>query len=272
MFMSPKRRYFRNPGQGRDVPRAPPRAASLRRRRASSNGRIKVMTMDAREREMAQVYAHSLICWPSIIAGALVAVGLGMMFTLLGVAIGASAFDPTASLRGQAETITVAAGVWLLAATAVAMWVGAYVAARSAKFPDHRHGLFQGVTVWALAVVLIAAVGGFSLRTAAESADETTAALLAPQQAQGEPATPPTASATGSAADRAAGGAAPPPMTRSEAETLARATRDALAATAWWSIATLLFGLGGSLIGARMGAAHPTDWPRVRMTPTPAAP
>lgn len=229
------------------------------------------MTMDAKERELAQVYAHSLICWPSIIAGALVAVGLGVLFNLLGVAIGASAFDPTASLRGQAETITVAAGVWLLAATAVAMWIGAYVAARSAKFPDHRHGLFQGVTVWALAVLLLVAVGGFSLRAAADSADETTAALMAPQQAQGEPTTSPPASAT-SPATSGTSGSTPPPMTRSEAETLARATRDALAATAWWSIATLLFGLGGSLIGARMGAAHPTDWPRVRMTPTPAAP
>lgn len=229
------------------------------------------MTMDAREREMAQVYAHSLICWPSIIAGALVAVGLGVLFNLLGVAIGASAFDPTASLRGQAETITVAAGVWLLAATAVAMWIGAYVAARSAKFPDHRHGLFQGVTVWALAVLLLVAVGGFSLRAAADSADETTAALMAPQQAQGEPTTSPPASAT-SPATSGTSGSTPPPMTRSEAETLARATRDALAATAWWSIATLLFGLGGSLLGARMGAAHPTGWSRARMTPTPAAP
>jgi hypothetical protein len=233
------------------------------------------MTLEARERDLAQVYAHSLICWPSIIAGALVAVGLGMMFNLLGVAIGASAFDPTASLRGQAQTITVAAGVWVLAATAVAMWIGAYVAARSAKFPDHRHGLFQGVTVWALAVVLIIAIGGFSLRTAAESADETTAALMAPQQSQSEAGTPPPAAAPGSAAGSAAGGttgAAAPPMTRSEAESLARATRDALAATAWWSIVTLLFGLGGSLLGARMGAAHPADWQRARMTPSPTAP
>ncbi|MEW6598096.1 MAG: hypothetical protein AB1429_11455 [Pseudomonadota bacterium] len=226
------------------------------------------MTMDARERDLAQVYAHSLICWPSIIAGALVAVGLGVMFNLLGVAIGASAFDPTASLRGQAQTITLAAGIWLLVATAVAMCIGAYVAARSAKFPDHRHGLFQGVTVWALAVLLIVAIGGFSLRTAAESADETTAALMAPQQAQTEAGTPPSAAATPGA--NANTGAAPPPMTRSEAESLARATRDALAVTAWWSIATLLFGLGGSLLGARMGAAHPTDWPRVRMTPSPS--
>jgi hypothetical protein len=230
------------------------------------------MTMDARERDVAQVYAHSLICWPSIIAGALVAVGLGVMFNLLGVAIGASAFDPTASLRGQAQTITLAAGIWLLVATAVAMWIGAYVAARSAKFPDHRHGLFQGVTVWALAVLLIVAVGGFSLRTAAESADETTAALIAPQQSQSETGATPPAVAPGSAANATSGMTAPPSMTRSEAESLARATRDALAVTAWWSIATLLFGLGGSLLGARMGAAHPTDWPRVRMTPSPSAP
>lgn len=230
------------------------------------------MTLDARERDLAQVYAHSLICWPSIIAGALVAVGLGVMFNLLGVAIGASAFDPTASLRGQAQTITLAAGIWLLVATAVAMWIGAYVAARSAKFPDHRHGLFQGVTVWALAVLLIVAVGGFSLRTAAESADETTAALIAPQQSQSETGATPPAAAPGPAANATAGMTAPPSMTRSEAESLARATRDALAVTAWWSIATLLFGLGGSLLGARMGAAHPTDWPRVRMTPSPSAP
>lgn len=244
------------------------------------------MTMDARERDLAQVYAHSLICWPSIIAGALVAVGLGVLFNLLGVAIGASAFDPTASLRGQAQTITLAAGIWLLVATAVAMWIGAYVAARSAKFPDHRHGLFQGVTVWALAVLLIVAVGGFSLRTAAESADETTAALMAPQPAQGEPGAPPPATGPGSSTGGSAtggpstggpatggtAGAPPSQMTRSEAESLARATRDALAITAWWSIATLLLGLGGSLLGARMGAAHPTDWPRMRMTPSPSAP
>lgn len=223
------------------------------------------MAVDVRERELGQVYTHSLICWPSVLAGALIAVGLGMMFNVLGVAIGASAFDPTAPLRGQARSMTLAAGVWVLIATAVAMEIGAYVAARSAKFPDYRHGLFQGVTVWAVAVLMFSMVAGLSLNGAAE---DTTMAMMAPQAAA------PLDNSLGAAANSVAPSAAPEavsprPMTRSEAEAAARAARDTLAVTSWWTLATLVLGLVGALIGARLGAAHPADWPRTRVYASP---
>ena len=39
-------------------------------------------------------YSHSLIDWPSIIAGAVAAIAIGFVLIVLGLAIGAAAFNP----------------------------------------------------------------------------------------------------------------------------------------------------------------------------------
>lgn len=97
---------------------------------------------------------HTLISWPAVIAGAIVAVAVGAMLNLLGVALGASAFNPYDFDGGDASGFTAAAGMWMAFANAIALFVGGAVASRAAKYADHHRGALHGLAVWALAFLL----------------------------------------------------------------------------------------------------------------------
>ncbi|MEM5419430.1 hypothetical protein V2W23_14480, partial [Staphylococcus gallinarum] len=57
-----------------------------------------------------------------------------------------------------AAGLTLGGGLWVVFANAFALQLGAYVAARAAKFPDHHKGALIGLTVWGLAFLV--ALGG----------------------------------------------------------------------------------------------------------------
>ncbi|KQY90806.1 MULTISPECIES: hypothetical protein [unclassified Brevundimonas] len=97
---------------------------------------------------------HTLISWPAVIAGAIVAVAVGAMLNLLGVALGASAFNPYDFDGGDSSGFTAAAGMWMAFANAIALFVGGAVASRAAKYADHHKGALHGLAVWALAFLL----------------------------------------------------------------------------------------------------------------------
>lgn len=97
---------------------------------------------------------HTLISWPAVIAGAIVAVAVGAMLNLLGVALGASAFNPYDYDGGDVGEFTAAAGMWMAFANAIALFVGGAVASRAAKYADHHKGALHGLAVWALAFLL----------------------------------------------------------------------------------------------------------------------
>lgn len=97
---------------------------------------------------------HTLISWPAVIAGAIVAVAVGAMLNLLGVALGASAFNPYDFGGNDASGFTAAAGMWMAFANAIALFVGGAVASRAAKYADHHKGALHGLAVWALAFLL----------------------------------------------------------------------------------------------------------------------
>lgn len=97
---------------------------------------------------------HTLVSWPAVIAGAMVAVAVGAMLNLLGVALGASAYNPYDFDGGDASGFTAAAGMWMAFANAIALFIGGAVATRAAKYADHHRGALHGLAVWALAFLL----------------------------------------------------------------------------------------------------------------------
>ena len=103
---------------------------------------------------------HTLISWPAVIAGAVVAVAVGAMLNLLGVALGASAFNPYDFDGGDASGFTAAAGMWMAFANAIALFIGGAVATRAAKYADHHKGALHGLAVWALAFLLAITIAG----------------------------------------------------------------------------------------------------------------
>ena len=119
---------------------------------------------------------HVLVSWPAVIAGAVVAVAVGTMLNLLGVALGAGAFNPYDLDGGDAEGFAAAAGMWAVIANSIALFVGGAVASRAAKYADHHKGALHGVSVWALAFLLaiLIASGSAAVNTAEIAGGEAT--------------------------------------------------------------------------------------------------
>jgi len=113
----------------------------------------------------------TLISWPAILAGAAAAVAVGAMLNLLGVALGAGTFNPFDLVRDdEARTFTVAAGVWVAVANAMALFFGAVVASRAAKYADNHAGMLHGLLVWAVAFFAALLIAGWAGGSAADSA------------------------------------------------------------------------------------------------------
>ena len=119
---------------------------------------------------------HVLVSWPAVIAGAVVAVAVGAMLNLLGVALGAGAFNPYDLDGGDAESFAAAAGMWAVVANCMALFVGGAVASRAAKYADHHKGALHGLSVWAVAFLLaiLIASGSAAVNTAGIAGGEAT--------------------------------------------------------------------------------------------------
>jgi hypothetical protein len=193
------------------------------------------------------VYAHPLISWGAVIAGVVVAVALGALLNLLGLAIGATAANPWTMDSGDAKALTLGGGLWLAFSSAVALQVGAFIAARAAKYPDHHKGLFQGLAVWGVAFVLAFAGIGSSVGGLLHGGDVA-------------------ATAYATAADDASG--ADGKISDADAKAAAEQAADNTATLAWWGVATMVLGAVGAIAGGRLGARHPVWHRRVRVVST----
>ncbi|WP_439599229.1 hypothetical protein [Falsiroseomonas sp.] len=103
----------------------------------------------------------SRVSWGAILAGGLVAVTVGAMLNILGVAVGASTIDPmVAGETPAASTFGIAGAVWLLVANLLALACGGYVAARLSGTSDDTDGVLHGLSVWAIAFLVSALLLG----------------------------------------------------------------------------------------------------------------
>lgn len=195
------------------------------------------------------VYAHPLISWGAVIAGVAVAIALGALLNMLGLAIGATAANPWTMDSGDAKALTIGGGLWVAFSNAVALQVGAFIAARAAKYPDHHRGLFQGLAVWGVAFVLAFAGLGSSVGGLLQGGDTA-------------------ATAYATAADEVSG----PDDRVSDADAKAAAEQagDVTASLAWWGVATMVLGAIGAVAGGRLGARHPVWHRRARVVITPS--
>ena len=108
-------------------------------------------------------YSHPLFDWGAAIAGTVVAIAIGFALLVLGVAIGATAINPWQGASEQAPAWTIGGGLWVMFSNLVALQVGAFVAVRAARWPDHHSGMLQGLLVWALGFTVAAGVLGFGV-------------------------------------------------------------------------------------------------------------
>lgn len=188
---------------------------------------------------------HTLISWPAIIIGAIVAAAVGAMLNLLGIALGTASFNPYDFDAGDISEFTAAAGMWMAVANALALFVGAAIASRAAKYPDHHKGALHGLGVWALAFLL-------ALLIASASAAGGAAAV-----AGGEAADPAAESAimvdpvTGARSRVVAGDVAIQPLPNPP---VAEEAADTTAQLALWGFLTMLIGAVVAVLGGMYGA------------------
>ncbi len=196
-------------------------------------------------------YAYSLVSWGSVFAGAVVAVALGAMLNIAGVAVGVTAADAGAN---DGEGLTAGAGLWLALSTVLGMLAGGYVAARSAHNPDHHEGLLHGAAVWAVGFLLAFFLTGSMVSSAAFNG--------AQAAAQASEAAGPGVLDRITDAARTAGDAATPdsPREREAADTAG----DVAKAGAWWAFITMLTSLVAACIGGTFGARHDEKMHRPR--------
>lgn len=92
------------------------------------------------------------VSWGGIWGGVLVAIGLLLLLSVLGVAIGVSAVDPGDT---QAETVGTGIGVWGGLSLLVSLFIGGMVSTRIGAIFDRTTGFFEGALVWAVSVLLM---------------------------------------------------------------------------------------------------------------------
>lgn len=191
---------------------------------------------------------HTLISWPAILVGAIVAAAVGAMLNLLGVALGAASFNPYDLDANDATAFSAAAGMWMAVANGLALFVGAAVASRAAKYPDHHKGALHGLGVWATAFMIAlviasaSAAGGAAAVAGGEAADPTDPTIIV--------------SDTGARSRLIAGELAPAVQAPAPVREVADEAADATATLALWGFLTMLIGAVAAVFGGLYGTRN----------------
>lgn len=90
--------------------------------------------------------------WGPIVAGLLTAVVTLLILTVLGLAIGTSAFEPDTA---DGDTVGTAAAIWGAVSALIAFFVGGWVAAKSSAIDGDGAGALNGFLVGVAAIALI---------------------------------------------------------------------------------------------------------------------
>lgn len=177
--------------------------------------------------------------WGPILAGVFVALSVSALLGLLGLAIGATAWDPQAQ---QGEAFGWGFAIWGVIVLILAFGAGGWIAARSASVPgEPTAGLLNGAMVWAVGVPVM-----FWVLTGTFGTIMGPAAMMAqsmPEQGQQTYATPREDPQAQQPADQ---------VEPEEAQT-------AVNTGAWGTLIALLLGLCAAAGGGYLGGASGDD-------------
>ena len=119
------------------------------------------------------------ISWGAVFAGGVVAVTVGAMLNVLGLAIGATTLDPAQpGSSPSASTLGIAGGIWLLVANLIGLGTGGWVAARLSGTSDDTDGLLHGLSVWAIGFLISLVLLGNAVAGATGTAFRSASAVI----------------------------------------------------------------------------------------------
>ena len=116
------------------------------------------------------------VSWGGVWGGVLVTMGSLLLLSALGVAVGMTALDPNSA---DPNRIAKVAGVWGAASLLMSLFLGGLVATRIGMVFDRATGMFEGVLVWVVSMLLMAAFAGSGLGMVPELSIDLTAGRAA---------------------------------------------------------------------------------------------
>ncbi|MBZ4415029.1 hypothetical protein [Myxococcus sp. RHSTA-1-4] len=116
------------------------------------------------------------LSWSAILGGTFVALGVWILLYSLGLALGLSAMDPADP--GSARSAGIGTGIWSLVAPLIALFVGGFVAARTAGVLDKGGGALHGAVLWGLTTLLGTILMGMALTSLIGTVFRTTGAVV----------------------------------------------------------------------------------------------
>lgn len=203
---------------------------------------------------------RSRVSWGAIFAGAVMAMAVYLVFTLLGGAIGLSVSNDT-----DAETLSTGAGVWAVVTTIIALFVGGWVTSQCTVGENKMEAVVHGIITWGIVLfmtmwlVTAGMSSGFSAmwglasfsngntgnwQSMARQAGVSEAQIQEWQQEANQ-------------AQQSASQAASDPAAREEA-------RDYATAATWYTLLGTILSMGAAIGGALVGAG-----PSFRLLGTP---
>ena len=99
---------------------------------------------------------HDQVRWGPIIAGIAVALSTQLVLSALGVAIGASSIGDSGAPRTEAGGVGVNIGIWSIVSLLISLFVGGWIAARTAGRMNRNTALLNGAILWASTLALSA--------------------------------------------------------------------------------------------------------------------
>jgi hypothetical protein len=110
-------------------------------------------------------HTHRRISWAAIFGGVIMVVAIQLLLSLLGAGIGLNTVDTNGGSTPAASSLGMAAGLWWVVSSCVALAAGGYVAAWLAGIEIRFDGLLHGLVTWGIATLLTfwlltSAIGG----------------------------------------------------------------------------------------------------------------
>ena len=130
--------------------------------------------------------ARSAASWPSIIAGAFVAAASTVILLALGSGVGFAVMSPWPDRGASLTSFAVTTAIWLIVTQWVSAALGGYIAGRlrTRWVGTHTHEVFfrdtaHGLITWAVATILVVAVGAGAFKSAAGTAGHVAGGMAA---------------------------------------------------------------------------------------------
>ncbi|TCN34048.1 PhnA-like protein [Sinorhizobium americanum] len=93
--------------------------------------------------------------WAAIFAGVVLALAAQFLLNLLGVGLGAAAFDPGSGDNPGPGTFSIASAIWFALSGIVSAFAGGYAASRLSGRSGTTTGAYHGLTSWAVTTLIV---------------------------------------------------------------------------------------------------------------------